>query len=330
MSLFESPVEPSASLGPVIDRVQSFTREDVWYEVDRDARTCTCPAFRWSRKGDCKHLASLGVGKEGGVGATVIRPRDRRRKTPFVPSTRPTFSQALSALVKTIRLRRVEEAIYWLVYVDSFPEEKVRNGRFRLGRRIFVSCCEDGMSVAVMEAVTKMLWPMTKPATPLEQPATEVVRICKVPKWWDPSTGGPDYMRHGYLGHLRYVVRSAERDREVLKQAIVDGIAEGDKAKAMGAIDAIAGAWDQTDPDFNLRGHPHTPMSCGLTADFLVAIAREGSASWRSAWPGFNRGTSRRFPTTQISCITRLGSWRAASVRWRKRSIPLARRRSSS
>ena len=245
----------------------------MWYDVDCVARTCTCAAFQFGKKaGYCKHLAALGVGKEGGMEATVTRPR---RKTPFVPSTRPTFSQALSALVKTIRLRRTEEAIYWLLYVDSFPDEKVKNGRFRLGRRIFVSCCEDGMSVAVMEAVTKMLWPMTKRTTPLVQLATEVVRICKVPNWWDPSTGGPDYMRHGYLGHLRYVVRSKERDREVLKQAIVDGIAAQDKAGAMGAIDAITGAWDQTNLDFNLWSHRHTPMSCGLTADFLLAIARE-------------------------------------------------------
>jgi hypothetical protein len=160
------------------------------------------------------------------MATSVIRPRERRRKTPFVPSARPTFSQALSALVKTIRLRRVEEAIYWVVYVDSFPEEKVKNGRFRLGRRIFVSSCEDGMSVAVMEAVTRQLRPMTKRETPLEQLATEVVRICKVPNWWDPSTGGPDYMRHGYLGHLRYVVRSKERGREVLKTDLEEGCAQ--------------------------------------------------------------------------------------------------------
>jgi hypothetical protein len=62
MSLLQSPVVPSALLGPVI-RVQSFTREDMWYDVDREARTCTCPAFRWGRKGHCKHLAALGVGR---------------------------------------------------------------------------------------------------------------------------------------------------------------------------------------------------------------------------------------------------------------------------
>jgi hypothetical protein len=46
---------------------------------------------------------------------------------PFTPKTHPTFSQALSGLVKSLRIRRVEEAVYWLQYLDTFPDARQRS-----------------------------------------------------------------------------------------------------------------------------------------------------------------------------------------------------------
>lgn len=87
--------------------LKSFTAPDIFYEVDKDALTCTCPAFNANRH--CKHLEALGCYK--------------MRKATLSP--RPSFSQALSALVKSIRLREINEGAYWLSYCWNFRERRV-------------------------------------------------------------------------------------------------------------------------------------------------------------------------------------------------------------
>ena len=89
-------------------RLKSFTG-DQWYSVSLDRRTCNCPQFAVTCQ-PCKHLNALGI---------YNKPR------PFIARTHPTFSQALSGMVKSIRLRRVEDAVYWLVYLDTFKEPQV-------------------------------------------------------------------------------------------------------------------------------------------------------------------------------------------------------------
>ena len=79
-----------------------------WHNVDLDKKTCDCPDFETAAY--CKHLNALGI--------YVFRP--------FTPKTHPTFSQALSGLVKSLRIRRVEEAVYWLLYFDTFPDAHQR------------------------------------------------------------------------------------------------------------------------------------------------------------------------------------------------------------
>jgi hypothetical protein len=158
--------------------LRSFTG-NVWHRISLAEKTCDCPEFR-SKAGRCPHLTALGI----------------HPLKPFVPQTHPTFSQALSALVKSIRIRRVEDAVYWLVYVDSFKEPQYR---FRTARRLLIGSAEDGHSIAVMEKVREKFPTICRPQTELACLATEAVRICKIPNWWQPSTGGPDYtlQRHG-------------------------------------------------------------------------------------------------------------------------------------
>src|ERR1035441_327856 len=89
-------------------RIKSFSGSGVVYTLDRSARACTCLQFAAERH--CKHLNEVGV----------YQPKQ------FTPRTHPTFSQALSGLVKSIRMRRVSDAVYWLVYLDQFsPTEKM-------------------------------------------------------------------------------------------------------------------------------------------------------------------------------------------------------------
>jgi hypothetical protein len=95
-------------------------------------------------------------------------------------------------MVKSIRLRRVEDAIYWLLYLDAFPEsEKLtrKAARFRVARRILIGAAEDGMSLSVMEAVADNFKFLCKLDTPLVYLAAEIVRLTGIPNWRDPSTG---------------------------------------------------------------------------------------------------------------------------------------------
>jgi len=197
-------------------RLRSFDGH-TWYCISLDDRTCDCPDFRMMPGRLCKHLNALGI---------FSKPR------PFVPKTHPTFSQALSALVKSIRLRRVEDALYWLIYLDTFKDKA---SRFRTARRILIGSAEDGHSVAVMEKLADQFSALARLETDVLHLAAEVVRICKVPNWWHPDSGGPDYIYHGMLGH-RMMQQWSRENTEQLKQVVIDAIDGKDKARALAAV----------------------------------------------------------------------------------------------
>jgi len=148
-------------------RLRSFKGDD-WYSISIDQKTCDCPNFG-TKAGGCEHLAALGI----------------HRLRPFTPATRPTFSQALSGLVKSIRLRRVEDAIYWLIYLDTFKGSQYR---FRTARRLLIGSAEDGHSVAVMENVSANFLKLSKTQSDLIDLVAEAIRICKLPNWWHPDS----------------------------------------------------------------------------------------------------------------------------------------------
>jgi replication-associated recombination protein RarA len=134
-------------------RLKSFTGDE-WYTVSLDNKTCTCAKFLTTHE-LCKHLNALGI---------------YSRQRPFVARSHPTFSQALSGMVKSIRLRRPEEAIYWLVYLDTFKEPQ---HRFRTARRILIGSAEDGHSIPVMEHVVGSFKRIGKVQAHVEELATE-------------------------------------------------------------------------------------------------------------------------------------------------------------
>jgi hypothetical protein len=136
--------------------LRSFKGND-WYSISIDQKTCDCPNFGTKGSG-CEHLAALGI----------------HRLRPFTPTTHPTFSQALSGLVKSLRIRRVEDAVYWLIHLDSF---KGAQYRFRTARRLLIGSAEDGHSVAVMETVAKKFWKLSKPQSELIDLVAEAIRI---------------------------------------------------------------------------------------------------------------------------------------------------------
>lgn len=166
--------------------LRSFTNPSTYYQVDT-AGQCSCPAFH--SDGWCKHLEAVGQ----------YRPRRANL------SARPSYSQALSAVVKAIRVRNIEVGGYWLKYCWSF-NTKLAGAQFRTVRRLLIGSAEDGHSVAVMEAVSNNFASLLKKDVEFPQVLAEFVRICKVPNWWHPSSGGHDYIKSGMLAqrHMLY------------------------------------------------------------------------------------------------------------------------------
>jgi hypothetical protein len=163
--------------------VKSFTGTKQ-YTVDLDKGTCSCPAFKNSKGREaCKHMVA--------VGSQPLRVFDGG---PY-----PTFSQALSGLVKSIRVRRPDEATYWLMYLNG-PKFAEPGKRFRVARRILQATGEDGFSLPVMEKCGANFKRLCQVETPLLYYVAEALRCCKIPNWWHTVTNGPDYIHMWLVG----------------------------------------------------------------------------------------------------------------------------------
>ena len=160
-------------------KMQSMTDASIVYDVDTTNKTCTCPAFKKLKGAPCKHLGVFGIYNK------------RFSKL----SNRPTFSQALSAMVKSIRIRDTQEAIKWLYYLYFKCEDKGTN--FRVSRRVLIGSAEDGFSIPVMESAERAfhaaLAEKDKRKIVLSLSAA-IVRICAY-KNWSQTEFGRDYIQ---------------------------------------------------------------------------------------------------------------------------------------
>ena len=147
--------------------ISSFTNPKITYLVDLDNRTCSCPAFRKRPTTPCKHLLSI-----DGL---------------FPAQQLPTASDAVSAFIKSVRLRYTEDAAFWLTYLWQSSKE-----RSRAQRRILYESGEDNISVDVIERVGE--WFGSPQKRSLESAITEVLRICATKNWW----AHPDGRRYIY------------------------------------------------------------------------------------------------------------------------------------
>lgn len=197
-------------------KIQSFTKPYEYYYINFLTAECQCPKFKKDAK--CKHLEAVGLFKS----------------PPFTPRTNPTYSQALSAVVKSVRLRRVEEAIYWMVYLDTFPETK--GERFRLARRLLILSAEDGHNIPTMKKIATELPKLSQKTTSLVYLVGEALRICKSPNWWDPQTGGHDYLYHSLIGQRLWWQKKWYHKREEVEEALIQAFDTQDKALAIGAV----------------------------------------------------------------------------------------------
>ena len=184
------------------------------YLVDLRKKSCTCALFldgEW-----CPHLKAVGQYPERHV----------------TLSARPSFSQALSGLVKSIRLRDIDEAAYWLTYCWGF-REKLNGAQFRIVRRLLIGAAEDGHSVVVMEKLADNFGPLLSKNVEFARVMAELVRICKVPNWWHPDSGGHDYIYHGMLGTRLRVYDTTKYTPPESLHNLGQAIADHDKAATL-------------------------------------------------------------------------------------------------
>jgi hypothetical protein len=253
-------------------RLRSF-RGDEWYNISIDQKTCDCPNFEMKTSG-CEHLAMLGI--------HPVRT--------FTPKTHPTFSQALSGLVKSLRIRRVEDAVYWLTYLDTF---KGAQYRFRTARRLLIGSAEDGHSVAVMENVVADFRKLCKPETDLIDLVAEAIRICKLPNWWHSDSGGQDYIYQSLLAQRLCLYKSPDYNVSTLQQEIQKGTTEKNRAMTLGAVRRFAevqpkfGATKQA--EFLLQqaermGHDLAVRLCKVHLSAKSALSGDNNFLCQAAW----------------------------------------------
>jgi hypothetical protein len=285
--------------------LKSFT-EDALYTVSLADKSCDCPNFQ-KNAGQCEHLSTLGI----------------HRLKPFTPTAHPTFSQALSALVKSIRLRRVDEAVYWLVYLDNFKEPQYR---FRTARRLLIGSAEDGHSIAVMEKVSETFWPITKPQSELLNLVAEVVRICKLPNWWHPDTGGPEYIYNSLVGQRAWMYKVWDHRLNTLRKELHAAIEDKNKAMAVGGIMAFA----EVEPKFGATkqaelllqqaenmGHELAARLCKIHLSAKSALSGDNNFLCQAAWMmagGVSPVAEKAEPVTTGECVELLDK---AKERWR-------------
>lgn len=214
-------------------RIRSFSTPGVFYDLDRDNHTCTCPQFK--EEGKCKHLEEV----------CALPPRK------WSPQAVPTFSQGLSAFVKTIRARKVDEAVYWLYFLLT---QNAEGGRFRIARRLLIGSAEDGHSITVMERVAKNFAHLCSEDAHLIEYVAEVMRICYVPNWWHTASNGPDYIYCGMVSNRKARLYKEGDDTLTgqlagLEQAIVDQ----DKITALMYLERLMG--DKSLSRTNLAKH---------------------------------------------------------------------------
>ena len=118
--------------------------------------------------------------------------------------------------------------------------------RFRTARRLLIGSAEDGHSLAVMEEIGRKFWKLCKPTADLIDLVAEAIRICKLPHWWHPDSGGPDYIHESLIGQRLWLYRSGDRTACTRQNEVGKAIAEKNRAMAIGAGGAPCADTDMT------------------------------------------------------------------------------------
>jgi hypothetical protein len=184
----------------------------------------------------------------------------------------------------------VEDAVYWLTYLDSFKEKQYR---FRTARRLLIGSAEDGLSVRVMEKVREKFLTISKPQSDLLNWVAEAVRICKLPNWWHPDSGGPDYIYQSMVGERKWKYKAWDRKLPTLQKEIQKAIDEKDRAMAVGGVMAFAsmqpifGATKQAEfllQEAENKGHDLAVRLCKIHLSARTALSSDNNFLCMAAW----------------------------------------------
>jgi hypothetical protein len=98
---------------------------------------------------------------------------------------------ALSAIVKSIRLRHTEDSVAFLLFLHQrFPF-----AWFRVSRRILIGAAEDGLCVPTQRRSSDWFSTGWRHEAPVIEAVREIARICRTPNWWaQPQNAGHDYV----------------------------------------------------------------------------------------------------------------------------------------
>lgn len=104
------------------------------------------------------------------------------------PQSPCSIAQALSALVKMVRVRRYEDALYWYVHVNAL----FSGDRFRLNRRVLVMSCEDCIVPSVIEKAGEW-WRKSLSKKNQDEvmygAAALLYLVCHTKNWWEVPLG---------------------------------------------------------------------------------------------------------------------------------------------
>lgn len=137
----------------------------------------------------------------------------------------PTSKDAMSAFIKSVRLRRTDDAVLWMLFLWQRPQD-----RERIKLRILLESGEDNLSLNVLEQISE--WYGSPRRKLLEAAVTEVIRLCATRNWWAQHDGrqyiyawreaemfAPSFKRYG-LAELFEVMHTA-----IVKKSMTKGLA---------------------------------------------------------------------------------------------------------
>ncbi len=148
----------------------------------------------------------------------------------FADPAAPDPTEALSALVKSIRLRRADDAVTWFWYLWRIPQY-----RARAQRRVLIAAAEDNLSVGVIRRVAE--WYGTIERVKFEHAVREILRICATPNWWAQDDG------HAYIDRWTAAEATVDaleaKSEDGLLAAMAAGAARMDVSAALAAFSAL-------------------------------------------------------------------------------------------
>ena len=153
----------------------------------------------------------------------------------------------------------------------------------------------------------------------------EAVRICKLPNWWHPDSGGPDYIYQSLVGERAWKYKVWDHKLPTLLKEIQKAIEEKDRASALGGVTAfgtvqeVFGATKQAQFLLQLAenmGHDLAARLCQLHLSARTALSSDNNflcmATWMMAG-GVSPVAEKIQPVTAGECYQLLDK---AKERW--------------